>query len=769
MLRELKQRCLLGAAAVAMLAGGSAYAQTTQAPAPANPNDAPVQGPAADELEPIIVTAEKRQVDLQHAPISVTAVSADTLEKGNVTGPLGLNGYVPGLQINPSGGSEVMVSIRGVGSQTPENFFTQPGVSFHIDNVYIPNNIALNLGFLDVDHVEVLRGPQGTVFGQSSTGGAINVISKQPQLGKLSGDATATFGNYSYAMGKADLNVPIGDTAAIRAVVQKTSHDGYATATGIPGGYDLDDANNVNYKLAGLWQPTDNLSITLTGQHFEDDHHGSALKSIDDPNPDPREVTQDFPAKFKLSMDVDTLNINYSLPFGNLKSISSYQYMDAKQSFDSDRSTEALFGGYDTVAAWNTKSRAIMEEVTLSSNPGTDLDWIAGVFYMHSHSSQYVVEYKGTDTSDPTPVLPTSTSASAIPANLSYENLSSVDRDSVAPFLQGTYHLTDRWRLTGGVRYNVDLYNGWGSDYYGAPSPRTTQVYALTGKAETDFDLTSDNMIYASWSRGYKPGGINTGTNSAEVVSNTYSKETVDSFEVGSKNRFLNNHLNVNVSAFYSKYNNMQYIEEDPVPYSGGIGNIPQVNMWGAEIEAKYRLLDNRLELGGNLTLMDGEIPDSYLALDRRLADAAAAKAVAAGVTYPYSAQWFAIRAAQSINVKGNTPPDMPGAAGGVNASWLQTLGNYGSLTSRIELLFRSDYEARVFNESVDHVPSYSQINLFFEYLPESGPWRATFTVTNLLDRSGIAGRYTDPYGSGVVSNQYIPPRQMLASVSYSF
>lgn len=768
MLRDVKLRYWQGFLAAAMMTAASAYAQTPPAPV-----DAPA-GAAGDAeldaLEPIIVTAEKRQVDLQKAALSVTAVSADTLEKGNVTGPLGLNGYVPGLQITPSGGSEVIVSIRGVGSQTPENFFTQPGVSFHIDNVYIPNNIALNLGFLDVDHVEVLRGPQGTVFGQSSTGGAINVISKQPELGKLSGDATATFGNYSYAMGKAALNVPVGDTAAIRAVVQKTSHDGYSTATGVPGGYDLDDANNVNYKLSGLWQPTDNLTVTLTGQHFDDDHHGAALKALDDPNSDPRQVTQDYPAKFKLAMDVDTLTVNYSLPFANLKSISSYQYMDAKQSFDSDRSTVALFGGYDTVAAWNTKSRAIMEEVTLSSNPGTDLEWIGGVFYMHSHSSQYVVEYKGTNGSDPTPVLPTNTSPAALPANLSYENLSSVDRDSVAPFVQATYHLTDRLRLTGGVRYNVDQYDGWGSDYYGKPSPRSTNVYALTGKAETDFDLTPDNMVYTSWSRGYKPGGVNTGTTSAMVVSGSYDKETVDSFELGSKNRFLANHLNVNLSAFYSKYNNMQYIEEDPVPYSGGIGNIPQVNMWGAEVEAKYRLLDNRLELGANLTLMDGEIPDSYLALDRRLADAAAAKAVAAGVTYPYSAQWFAIRAAQSINVKGNTPPDMPGAAGGVNASWQQTLGAYGTLVSRAELLFRSDYQARVFNEAgTDHVPSYSQVNLFFEYTPQSGPWRATFTVTNLLDRAGISGRYTDPYGSGVVSNQYIPPRQMLFSVNYSF
>ncbi|MGH8445880.1 MAG: TonB-dependent receptor plug domain-containing protein, partial [Solimonas sp.] len=162
-----------------------------------NPDAPPLQEIAAADASPdaaagegiatVTVYADKREVDLQKAPLSVTAVSDKTLEQANITDPTGLNGYVPGLQIAPSGGSERMVSIRGIGSQTPENFFTQPGVSFHMDGAYISNSIALNMGFLDVDRVEVLRGPQGTVFGQSSTGGTINVVGKQPVLGRFFG------------------------------------------------------------------------------------------------------------------------------------------------------------------------------------------------------------------------------------------------------------------------------------------------------------------------------------------------------------------------------------------------------------------------------------------------------------------------------------------------------------------------------------------------------------------------------------------------------
>ena len=723
-------------------------------------------GGSASGLEQVTVTAEKRSVDLQRAALSVSAVSDKTLRQDNITDATGLNGRVPGLQISPSGGSEVMVSIRGVGSQTPENFFTQPGVSFHIDGVYIPNTIAMNMGFLDVSRVEVLRGPQGTVFGQSSTGGTINVITKQPVLGSYFGDMTTTIGNYNYNVEQFTVNVPVGDTAAIRGVFQNTKHDGYSTATGIPGGYDLDDASNMNYKLTGLWAPTNDLSFTLSTQQYRDNHNGAALKSLTDPNPDPRQVTQDYPAKFHLDMNIETLITKYNLEWATFKSITSYQVMNGVQSFDSDRSDIANFHGYDTVAAWNTSDRSAMEEITLSSNPGTRLDWITGLFYLHSNSGQYVVEYKGTGANDPTPVLPATTSPSALPFNLSYENLESVERTSVAPFAQATYHVTDAFRLTGGARYNVDQYSGWASNYYAARNPINTQDNAFTGKLEADYDLTPANMVYASWSRGYKPGGINSSTQKAEVVKDTFTEETVVAYEIGAKNRFLDNHLNVNVSAFYQIYHDMQYIQEDPVPYSGGIGNIPRVDIWGAEAEAKYRLLDNRLELGGNATVLAGRIPVHYLALDRRLADAAAA---ASGLI-PYSPAWFAVRAGQSIDVEGNTPPNMPSFAGSLNATWLQRINGQGELTSRVEYIYRAGYEARVFNEpTTDSVPSYGQWNMFFEYVPDNAPWRASFTVTNLTDVGGVLARYVDPYGSGVVSNQYIPPRQFLLSLNYKF
>ncbi|MGH8447474.1 MAG: TonB-dependent receptor domain-containing protein, partial [Solimonas sp.] len=198
--------------------------------------------------------------------------------------------------------------------------------------------------------------------------------------------------------------------------------------------------------------------------------------------------------------------------------------------------------------------------------------------------------------------------------------------------------------------------------------------------------------------------------------------------------------------------------------------NIPSTHIWGAEAEATWRLLKNHLELGLNLTTLDGEFPEHYLALDRRDADAAGAAAIASGAApYEWSPEWFAARGSATRDVKDNTPPNLPKLSGGANATWYQGIGSVGMLTSRVEYLYRGDYEARIFNADVDKVPSYGQWNLFVQYESQAQPWRVWMTATNLFDKDGVVGRYVDPYGSGVASNQYIAPRQLVFNFGYSF
>ena len=177
----LKYSVACAAMSLALIQGGSAFA-----------DDAAGDDDSVRNMNQITVYGEKRETTLQDAPIALSAITSDILDQAGITDPSQLNGYVPGLMITKSGGSERIVTIRGVGQQTPENFATIPGVSFHVDGAFLPNSIALNMGFFDVDRIEVLRGPQGTVFGQSSTGGSINIITKQPTLDEYKGTFKAS-------------------------------------------------------------------------------------------------------------------------------------------------------------------------------------------------------------------------------------------------------------------------------------------------------------------------------------------------------------------------------------------------------------------------------------------------------------------------------------------------------------------------------------------------------------------------------------------------
>ena len=757
----LKYSVACAAMSLALIQGGSAFA-----------DDAAGDDDSVRNMNQITVYGEKRETTLQDAPIALSAITSDILDQAGITDPSQLNGYVPGLMITKSGGSERIVTIRGVGQQTPENFATIPGVSFHVDGAFLPNSIALNMGFFDVDRIEVLRGPQGTVFGQSSTGGSINIITKQPTLDEYKGTFKATLGDYNYVQGFASYNVPIGETAAIRGSIQQTSHDGYATATSVDGGYELDDADNEHYRIAGLWEPTDKLSTTLSYTLYNDKHNGGALKNLEDPNPDIRELTQDFPAKFKLRSELATLNVAYELPFATLKSVTSYQDLTHDQSFDADRLDIATYGGYDHVATWATDAETFMEELTISSLPEAPIDWIAGVFYSNTDSAQYVVEYRelGVTSIPPLPVLPKDTPQSAIPGNLAYENISSVNRESIAPFFQATVPIMTNLNATIGARYNDDKYEGEGASYYSIPTQSSFDTQTWTGKVGLDYDLSEDSMLYASWSRGYKPGGLNGGSSGALTVSTTYDEEVVEAIEFGSKNTFLDGRATLNASIFFNQYENMQFIEEDPIPYSGGIGNIPEAETYGLELEGSYLAFDDQLMLGGNMALLDGEVTADYEALDRRLADIAAASAEATGTIYPWTFDWFLARQSAAVQVNGNTPPNLADLTYNLYAAWFQPIGDHGELTSRIENVDVGEYEARIFNtDGADDVSSYSLWNAYFQYKPNEGPWYVSASVTNIADEEGVSGRFVDPYSSGTVSNEYVPPRQLLVTFGFEF
>jgi iron complex outermembrane receptor protein len=724
---------------------------------------------AVDTLQEITVTAQRRPELLDRVPIAITAVSGESLDKSNITDLTGLNGIVPGLAVERSSGSELMISIRGIGSETPQSLYTQPGVSVFVDGIYIPTALGVYQGFFDTDRVEVLRGPQGTLFGQSSTGGTINIVTHQPVLGRFEGDVEASYGNHDLNRERADINLPLAATLALRVAFQHYQHDGFGTNLSLPHA-GLDDANDDNVKLSLLWQPAANVTSTTTARLYREARNGAEQKNVLDPNPDPRQVEQDTPASLDMHYQIYGEALAWTLPWFTVKSTTGYQKMKNDQAIDDDRLTAAILGYYNAQPLWASRLDAFSEEINLLSRSGGVLDWTAGFYYIWQKTGQYIVEYEA---SGPAPTrLAIPPLSGPLPADASFIENSSIKRNSYAPFFQATYHLTDRLRFTGGARYNHDGYDGSASFYYASLSRVPDySSHTVTGKAEVDFDLADGNLLYASWTRGYKPGGINnTHDDSAVLVTQFFRPEIATSFEVGSKNRFIDDHLSIDAAGFFSHYQDMQFLASDPVPFQDGIANIPDVHIWGAELESAIVALNGHFHVNANLTGLGGRVHGDYVTID---AQSAAAARNAYQAANPGAGQFdpatIAAVTAAARDTRNNTPPKLPKWAGSLDVAYGFDFAGQ-SLTPRLEYVYRGAFEYRVFNESaLDTVASYGIFNAYLEYRPPLRGMRLALAATNLTDKAGIAGRFTDPFGSGQTSNEYIPPRQVVFTVSQHF
>jgi len=727
----------------------------------------------------IVVTAERRSVDIQKAPIAITSLSAESLDKSFANTITSLNSTVPGLQATKTAGFENLVTIRGIGSGTPENSFTtSPGVSVFIDGVYIANTISLDQSFFDLKSIEVLRGPQGALYGQSSIGGAMNINTNQPVLEKFQALGDFTIGTYSLLRERAAVNVPIGDKWAVRLSGQKFDQDGFTKNNF--NGQELDDVNEGSLKGAVLFQPTDSFKAILTGNYYTANQNGDAQKNVIGPATDPRRLNQDYWQEFQLETKLVNLNIKWQLPDFSIRSVTGFEGLSHSQMNDSDRSTFATVGGYDHIAAWKTNTDTYTQEINLISNPGGKFDWVLGAFGLFSESNQFVVEYGGGFTNTPPPRTYPDDVVTAFTPGLNYGNNTDGLRRSYALFGQGAYHVTDDFRITAGGRWNQDYFKAdslTGSAFSLGRTVLSYQEDNPTWRLVGEYDLTADNNIYASVSRGYKPGGVN-GTFGQLIIPAEFEAETNDAFEIGSKNWFFDRTLRVNVAAFYYKHKNFQFIETDPIPFVSGINNVPEIEDIGLEIEAQYVSPDKKLVIGGNLTLQHGEVTESFFTLNSQLVQALEGTAIQSfgnGVgpcaffaSYGSPACWAAVLATAQ-DVKGNSPPAAPEVSGSINASY-RFDSALGSFIPRVEVVYRGVQSARIFNTAADKVDAYTVVNAGLEFLPSSNEkFRFKVTGTNLFDEDGVNSRFIDPYGTFQTSDQYIPPRQILATVAFKY
>ena len=750
----------------------------TLAPLPgwAGSQEATTDGEPETVLDEITVTARRREIDQQRAPVAVSALSGETFEQANLVKLDQLDAYLPSLMVTKNDGAGRVVSIRGVGWETAQNLSTQPSVLVYLDGVYVANPLAAGLTLGSIERIEVFRGPQGTEFGQGTTGGAINIVTRKADFASFAGQLELAVGTHDLRQLSAGFNRPLGEHLALRASALERQRDGFSEIEGGRlDGYDLDDADVLMGTLTLEWVPSARFSTRLSGFHHRSDQHGAAQKHIDDPNPDPRRLTQDYPSLFALDNDNLSLALEWSTPGGALlRSLTGYQKLAKRQAADGDRLTEDLVSvdltglgaaNFDLLPFWNNDSEVFSQEIALLFKRPR-LDGVVGLYHLRHVNDNFFLEAVGPapvdqfaeQLADPSP----ETLPPFVPP-LEFVEDRRVTRQDSAVFGRLSLRLAERWTLTLGGRVQRDEARDETTQFWSIDSEQRLRDQAFTWKIGSEVALSDDHLLYAQIATGWKNGGTNPGalTGGALDVPVVFAPERVTAFEIGSRNRLASGRARLSAHLFHYDYENYQFIQEDPVPFSAGTGNIPEVAIRGVETELSWRLAD-RLRLDGQATLLDGEIRSPLLTLD-------VADFLASGFGR-FTATGIEDRASLRVDLKGKRPPKLADLSFRLGLSHTLAINEGSLLTSRLELLHRGEYSYRVFdNPVVDRVPSYETLGLFLGYEPSERPWTVELRASNLFDRAGVNSRFTNPIGLHTTSDELIPPRQLIAAFRYRF
>ena len=737
-------------------------------------------------IEQIIVTGEKRDVDLQRAPFAISAVTSDQLDTQSVFNVTGMTARVPGLVINKSEGTDRTITLRGLGkSGSTQNGLVRQSVAYHQDGVYYRNTLATNQDFFDVERVEIIRGPTGTVYGQSSVGGVINVITKRPELGEHYGYADFTLGNEGHLGGRFYANVPVSDSVALRASAEHRSHDGYFRNVFL--GKDLDEEDNTSGKIQLLYKPNDDFELLLRAARFEiAENNGRAQKGLLDTTPGHRNLNQNFPGLFSFDMEDFSAEINYSTKWFDIKSITAKQDADNLSRSDNDRANLAVDArpGYVTdnrILNFQQDRSQFSQEITLSSNADGAFSWILGTYYLDTDAQIEFIE--GLD-DDQNGVIPdwdqirNVDEKLLLPGNdgLVYRGIE--NGDSLAVFAHLTYQVSDNLEVFAGVRRQEDESNLTASFFFGKFDPRpSTELETTDYKIGVNYDVSDDAFVYLTYAKGTKPnGGSLTGTGTGEAakvtlenfrVPKTFKEEENEAIEVGLKLMAFDDRLQVNSAVYAYDVSNYQFLSDNPRPFEGGAVNVPSVDMWGIESEIKYLVTDN-FQIDFSVGYLDTEINGFTPALDTIKANEATAASRRAGLGR-FSDENIAARQKMVEDLDGNILPAAPELTYNISANYTMQLAQ-GALDLNLNYSYRDEFFARIYNDPVaDSVPSLGLLGATISYEPSNANWKLQLISSNLTDKEHVNNTYTDIFGVGATGQEFGAPRLFMGRLSVNF
>jgi iron complex outermembrane receptor protein len=601
-------------------------------------------------IEEIVVTAQKRTERLVDVPVAISVFSANAIDQTGVRELKEISGYIPNMQISEGNDFRSTVTIRGVGAQS-RNIGFDSRVGVYVDGVYVGQSPAINQELLNLERIEVLRGPQGTLFGKNTVAGAINLITRRPD-DDLRGTASIDIGNLNYREIKGFVNLPFSDTVSTAFTVAKTDRDGYVP--NIITGSDLNERDVLAYRAQLKIDASDQFEINASFDGLNSD----GLILIGDPLTDmlalqPVQIAPELGVvgfNFDPSDERDVygahLDLAYDLARGHtVKSITGYRTTDAIYSNATD------YSPVDIVSIEYTDEYDVLsQEFQFISSADNAFNYTAGLYYYRQDANTNRDVVLGSDFVEffigplyasgalspplpPAPALPNEVVSQLIgfgPPLSKVFNRGEVITTSYAAYFNGAYQMTDRLKLGFGARWSTEdkevdwLLDGRNSGIFmigstGAdplnPSPlindRTDNFFAPA--VSLTYALSDESNIYARYAAGYKSGGFNLDyINAAELAANQgleFDKETVDSYELGLKGSYFEGRLVMNLAAFIANYDDYQVNQF--VDLGGGrtsirINNAAKVETMGFEAETTFRVTED-FSLQASLGLLEAE------------------------------------------------------------------------------------------------------------------------------------------------------------------
>lgn len=676
---------------------------------------------ATESLEEVVVTAENRSVSAQRVPITMDLVSGKNIQKQGVSDLLQLQAIAPSLNIVQNTIFN-QINVRGVGSNSGGAELSDQAVTVGIDGEYLNRPVALNTAMFDLDRVEVLKGPQGTLYGRNATAGAVNIIAKKPSQVKEA-DFSASYGNYNALKLNAALNLPLSKIAAIRVAGMLSKHDGYRDGGALVG--KIDNANFWATRVGLSLNPTKKLSIYVAGE----------LGKTDQQAPSQYGVSM---ANFTELKGLEPTNWTTTLPNDYPVATAGFMKIDqsalrGKIAYDFGHATLSYVGGFRTVKLSGYQPLNGFVPETFSFYNDLNYDTQSHELRLNGESeklSWQVGSFYGHEDQDVRRGLFLPAAAGAFGGQIPFLNffIRNINSSTLGFFGQATYNVNEKLGITLGLRNTTDKKTLAGADlasapfgppsiirffYPNVPTSMTQAGMKLISGVPTegswnqttwlvglDYKIDANKMLFAKISTGYKAGGFDN--------QGAYNPEYLTAYEIGTKNKFANNKLRLNASAFHYDYKDQQVAIFISAAVGGATQNAGVSTVNGLEIEGEYVATKaDRFKFSVNL------LSAKYQEL----------KTVGNVVNGD----------AKAVDLKGNSAPMSPGLTltAGYNHDF--KIGK-GILNAGIQTLFKSDYYTTAFNYAMDKQKAYTKTDINLTYTTQGGKFDIGVFAQNLED-----------------------------------